>query len=209
MGENVSDVGVLDKGMAILDAVERTPRGASELARAVGMSVSTTHRLATALTVHGLLRRDKEGRYWLGARFTNSTLSERAGPILEQLRDESGESAQLWVRRGTDRLCVASVASCAELRVSLPVGAIVPLSRGSAGQVLTDEAAVTRQGWAESLAQRQAGIGSVSAPVKAHGETVAAVCLSGPLDRLAPSPGQRYGDLVVSAASRLQEASRY
>lgn len=201
----ITGVGVLDKGVAILDAVECRPCGMSELARRVDLSVSTTHRLATALTVHGLLRRDGQGAYRLGPRFAHSTLAERAGGVLEDLRDESGESAQLWVRRGSNRLCIASVASTAELCVNLPVGAMIPLPAGSAGQILSHDVASPRPSWTESLGHRAAGIGSVSAPVQAYGETVAAVCLSGPLDRLAPSPGERYGDLVMAAALRIQD----
>ncbi len=211
MASNVTGVGVLDKGIAIIDVVERGPAGASELAREVGMSVSTAHRLASALVAHGLLRRDSEGRYRLGPRFATSALTEMALPVLEDLRTRTGESAQLWVLRGDQRLCVASVDSREELRASLPVGALLPLTRdsvpqGSAARVLLDDGSVAERGWAESVAQRQPGVASVSAPVRLHGQIAAAVCVSGPLHRLGSRPGRRYGALVVAAARQIQQA---
>lgn len=66
MGGTVTGVDVLDKDVAIPDVVERAPAGASELARENGLLVSTAHRLANALVVHGLLRRDPDGRFRLG-----------------------------------------------------------------------------------------------------------------------------------------------
>ncbi|WP_279580258.1 helix-turn-helix domain-containing protein [Fodinicola feengrottensis] len=80
MKETVTGVGVLDKGVAILDVVERRPVGASELARAIGLSVSTAHRLANAMVTHGLLTRDESGVYRMGSRFVTSALVELSRP---------------------------------------------------------------------------------------------------------------------------------
>jgi DNA-binding IclR family transcriptional regulator len=206
VGGTVTGVGVLDKGVAILDVVERSPAGASELARETGLSVSTAHRLANALVAHGLLRRDPDGRFRLGPRFATSVLTEVALPVLADLRDRTGESAQLWVRRGEHRLCVAAVDSTAELRAALAVGTLLPLPLGSAATALLGETDVGRRGWVESVAERAPGVGSVSAPVRLHGEVAAAVCLSGPLHRLGRRPGERYGQAVVGAARQVETA---
>lgn len=126
----VTGVGVLDRVIAILDTVERTPMGASELARHLGLSMPTTHRLAGAMVRHGLLRRDTEGRLHPGERFAVSALSGAAEPVLEELRGETGETAQVWVRRGEDRLCLLTLDSRAELRATLPAGTRLPLADG-------------------------------------------------------------------------------
>ncbi len=205
----ITGVGVLDKGVALLDVVERQPMTVSELSRELGMTLTTCHRLTTALTSHRLLRRDDEGRFHLGHRFTTSSLVEVGTPVLRQLRDETGETVQLWVRRGDARLVVLSVDSELELRAALPVGSQVPLSDGgSAALVLL--AARPAQGhaaastWAESVATRTPGLGSVSAPVHQHGDVLAAVCLVAPLARLRQSPGADYGDRVLDAARRVE-----
>lgn len=59
---------------------------------------------------------------------------ERARPVLERLRDLTSESAQLYVREGENRVCVASVERTGGgLRDAVPVGAMLPLGRGSGG----------------------------------------------------------------------------
>lgn len=60
--------------------------------------------------------------------------------------------------------------------------------------------------WVESIQARAPGVGTVSAPVRLHGDTIAAVCLSAPIQRLQPSPGLRFGAQVVAAAARIEAA---
>ena len=55
------------------------------------------------------------------------SLNEAAGPALEALRDATGESVQLFVRRGRVRVCTASMESPHSLRTIVPVGALPPL----------------------------------------------------------------------------------
>ena len=63
-----SGVGVLDKSVAVLEAVEDGARSLAELVAATGLTRATTHRLATALETHGLLARESRGRWRLGPR---------------------------------------------------------------------------------------------------------------------------------------------
>ena len=60
-----------------------------------------------------------------------------------------------------------------------------------------------------SLAEREPGVASVSAPVRGpSGRVIAAVSISGPLERLSRQPGRLHADAVVSAATRLTELIR-
>jgi DNA-binding IclR family transcriptional regulator len=53
------------------------------------------------------------------------------------------------------------------------------------------------------------GVASVSAPVRGpSGRVVAAVSVSGPLERLSRQPGRLHAAAVVSAANRLTEVLR-
>jgi DNA-binding IclR family transcriptional regulator len=199
--ESLSGVGVLDKAFGILDALEAGPRSLTELVAATGLSRATTHRLAVALEVHGMVRRDGDGRFGLGRRLL--PLAELARPALEALRDETGESVQLYVRQGPVRVCVLSLESPHGLRTIVPRGATLPLDRGSAGRVLSG-GDPGRRGWIESVEEREPGVASVSAPVRdAHGDVVAAVSVSGPVQRTTRAPGRRYGDAVTRAARSL------
>ncbi|MFC0449314.1 IclR family transcriptional regulator [Rhodococcus jostii] len=210
--EQRKTVGVLSRAFAIIDAVETRPMITSELARTVGLSKSTTQRLVTELANYGYLRRDSGGRYWLGYRFTAAGMSDIALPVLRDLSESTGESSQLWVRRGDLRLCVASIESSNELRATMPVGTAFPLAEGSSGHVLAgdfdDDPAARRRGWWQTLSERVPGLGSVSAPVRVDGEIVASVCVSGPLHRLGDDPGDRLGPAAIDAAQRIEKSLR-
>jgi DNA-binding IclR family transcriptional regulator len=204
MGSTVSGVGVLDKAVTILDALEPGPRTLAELTEATGLSRATVHRLAVALEAHGLVARD-DNRFCLGPRFVRRSLSETATPALERLREETGESVQLYVPRGDERLCLVSLESPHGLRTIVPVGAVLPMDRGSAAKVLRDPALK----WAESVEERERGVASVSAPVLRDGAVVAAVSVSGPIERTTRSPGRRYSKAVVAAARQVEETAGF
>ncbi len=130
-----SGVGVLDKAMFLLNLVEyHQPIGFQALNEAVGYPRTTTHRLVSALEIHGFLSRNEKGLLITGSRFATASLSQIAAPILKQLSADTGESTQLFVRRGLQRLVILSVESTAELRTMVPVGALLTAKKGSAGR---------------------------------------------------------------------------
>ncbi|MCA1690797.1 MAG: IclR family transcriptional regulator [Actinobacteria bacterium] len=205
--EIVSGVGVLDKAISILDALEAGPLSLTELIAETPLSRATAHRLAVALETHRLVARDEDGRFLLGPRLARPDISVIAGPALERLREATGESVQLYVRRGEQRVCVAALESPHGLRTIVPVGAVLPLELGSAGKVLSLDAGAIGRGWAQSVEERQRGVASVSAPVREPGgQVVAAVSVSGPIERTTRAPGRRYASDVLAAAAELEEA---
>jgi DNA-binding IclR family transcriptional regulator len=59
----------------------------------------------------------------------------------------------------------------------------------------------------ESVEEREAGVASVSAPVHdRRGAVIAAISVSGPVERLTRTPGERYGPQVVAAGRELSAA---
>jgi DNA-binding IclR family transcriptional regulator len=209
----ISGVGVLDKSCAVVEAVhERGPASLADLVEATGLPRPTVHRLAAALEKQRLLRRAEDGRYRLGFRLAawgssaagEGALLDIATPVLVELREETGESAQLYVRDGETRVCLASLERRGGgLRDTVPTGAVLPLAKGSGGKALAGD--VQPRGWAESVAEREAGVASVSAPVRdSSGRVLAAVGVSGPIERLGRSPGRRYGEAVVAAAAAIE-----
>lgn len=214
MEQTLSGVGVLDKSIGILDAVAESPgpRTLGDLVEATGLPKATAHRLAAALEAHGLLRRDRDGRYLLGVRLIGLgraaaddwPVAEAARPALEALRDLTGESVQLYRRDGEHRVCVVSLESRHELRTIVSQGARLPLERGSAGRILSGQADTAR--WTASVGERAPGVASVSAPIVVAGELVAAVGISGPIERLGANPGARHGEAVARAAGEIATA---
>jgi DNA-binding IclR family transcriptional regulator len=234
--DNSSGVGVLDKTVAVLTTLESGPASLAQLTVATGLARPTVHRIAVALERHRLLTRDTQGRFILGPRITElataageDRLLAIAQPVLIQLRDQTGESAQLYRRQGESRICVAAAERATGLRDTVPVGSALPMSAGSAAQVLlaweepermhrglrgarfsaATLAQVRRRGWGASVAEREAGVASVSAPVRGQGgKIVAAVSVSGPIERLTRSPGRLHAPAVVQAGEMISEALR-
>lgn len=210
-------MGTLDKAVTVLDALADGPLALADLVAATGLSRATAHRLATALEAHDLVRRDDEGRFAPGLRLVALgraaaeafPLADLARPALAALRDATGESTQLYVREHDQRICVAALESPHGLRTIVALGAALPLERGSAGAVLRGEPHVSEQGWAQSVGEREPGVASVSAPVHdGDGRVVAAVSVSGPIERTGRSPGRRWGAEVAAAARRIEQTAR-
>lgn len=229
--EQTSGVGVLDKSVLVLGAVQAGAGSLAALVEHTGLSRATVHRLAVALEVHRLLARDREGRWRLGSRLAElaggsagDALLDRAAGVLARLRDTTGESVQLYRRQGDRRVCVAAAERGSGLRDTVPVGTSLPMTAGSAAQVLLAWAPedplvrsaaftprtlseVRRRGWAHSVAERESGVASVSAPVRTRdGRVLAAVSVSGPLERLTRFPGRLHAEAVLGAAAELARA---
>ena len=204
-------VGVLDKAMVVMRAVSDAPRGLAELQASTGLPRATAHRLASALEAHGLLRRDASGRFELGHGLValgqlsanRFPLVDVARPVATALRDATGEAVQVFVREGSQRRCVLSLESAHGLRWIVPEGSLLPIEVGSSGRLLEGEPA--RNGWMQSVGEREAGVASVSAPIHtADGAIIGALSVSGPVERLTKQPGKRFGTMIVAAASKIR-----
>ena len=230
-----SGIGVLDKAVGVLHAIAESPCGLAELCQRTGLPRATAHRLAAGLEVHRLLARDATGRWQLGPGITelsarvDDPLLAAGAVVLPALREATGESVQLYRREGTERVCVAAAEPPAGLRDTVPIGARLPMTAGSGAKVLlaySDPATVQavlpsaifnenalddvrRHGWAQSVAEREPGVASVSAPVRgAYGEVIAAVSISGPIDRMGREPGTRWADRLLAASEDLTRLLR-
>ena len=213
-------------------ALEAGPQTLTQLVTATHLARPTAHRLAVALEFHRFVARDSQGRFVLGPRLGElasaageDRLLASANPVLVALRDHTGESAQLYRRQGEQRVCVAAAERSIGLRDSIPIGLTLSMKAGSAAQILlaweepdqlhrglhgasftaTNLSAV-RRGWAQSIAEREAGVASLSAPVRGpSGRVIAAVSISGPIERMGRQPGRQHAAAVVTAAKRLTD----
>jgi len=107
---------VIDRAVAIIDAVrEHSPASLAAVARASGLSEATALRYVTALRQHRVIRRDPVGStYSLGMRLfewgeaaSGAYDPKRiAGPMLERIVDEFGETVELAGLETRNRLIV-------------------------------------------------------------------------------------------------------
>jgi DNA-binding IclR family transcriptional regulator len=227
-----SGIGVLDKAVNVLRAAAAEPCGLADLCQRTGLPRATAHRLAVGLEAHGLLHRGSDGRWRPGSALAElasgggDPLLEAAAAVLPRLRDITGESVQLYRREGAQRVCVAAAEPASGLRDTVPVGTRLPMTAGSGAKVLAAWAEpavqrtvlaeavfgervlidVRRRGWAQSVAERESGVASVSAPVRdSSGQVVAAVSVSGPVERIGRRPGVRWAADLLAAAEALQQ----
>lgn len=234
--DNSSGVGVIDKMSYVLDALETGPCNLASLVTATGLPRPTAHRLALALEHHRMVSRDAAGRFVLGPRLAelagamgDDRLLAAAPSALNWLRQQTGESTQVYRRQGSQRICIAAAERASGLRDTVPVGTSLSMQAGSAAQVLLawedpemlsesllnarfsaqSLSAVRKRGWAQSVGEREAGVASVSAPVRGPGgRVVAAISVSGPIERLTRTPGRIHAKPVKIAADRLAAALR-
>ena len=141
----MSDVGVLDKVMAILQSF---PDGSTRLdprvvAVDLGMTAPTAYRLMKGMAEHGLLEQDG-GSYRLGVTLLHlgsrvaDGLEVRhvARAHMEWLRDRTHENAELHLRHGWSRVPIEVVSSRLNLRPMGQVGVPFPLHVGASSKVL-------------------------------------------------------------------------
>lgn len=227
----------LQRLLAILEVVANTPGGATatQVSTGTDLSLSTTSRLLQQLVGEGVLdRSDRGGAYTIGWRLVSIArdgsdrfdVRERVRPILEGLRDLSGETSSLHTRSGTNRICIAAAQSHQAVARTVPVGLSLGLVGSATGVVLLagtsaaerdqlfpsmndEERAdleasidlVRERGWLLVADAWQTGVTGISAAVrKGDGDIVAALSVSGPSARFRKQTATSLSDRLLDAA---------
>ena len=231
----------IDRAASLLvRVVESTrPLAVGELAALSALPKSTTSRLVGALERQGLVQRTGDRRHLrpgpVLVRFAQADgaqrLVELAGPALERLANETGETINLAVpaQLGADHLdqrdCEHFVGAtnwvgrrvphhvAANGKVFMAFGvAPVPdeLERFTAhtvtdrGQLESLLEPVRRRGYATAVDELEVGLAAMAAPVRdGSGEVVAALSISGPTGRLTSERIERLAPLLIDQADRL------
>ncbi len=215
------------------------PVSFTALTESAGLARSTTSRLLSALERAALLERDIDGNYLPGLMFTRyaakhdpeADLTRLAQPILDRLRDITGETVNLGVPRGNTVVHVSQAdsrfllgtqdwtqvevpAHCSALgRVMHAYGALpkpAQLRRLTAATMVeprryaVELANIRRTGFAVTIDELEVGLTGLAAPVTQGSQVVAAVGISGPTARLKPRVDQ-FGRLLVEQADHLSE----
>jgi DNA-binding IclR family transcriptional regulator len=135
---------VLHKVTQILDcfSVENPEPTLQQIVRGTGLPSSTCQRLVQNMVREGFLDRDGD-RYRIGMRFVQWSTPGTIGldivrtvrPILQQLRDETGETACLYMRDGPHRTVVAVAETRHVVMRPFHVGQVMPLHAGAPGKI--------------------------------------------------------------------------
>ncbi len=157
-------------------------RGASEVARATGLSVSTAHRLLVALTSNGLLSSDPSGRYTLGPLVSQlasggvrTHLRAASLPLMQRLRDHVAETVGLHeLMASGERAVIDQAESHQPLhRCYTEIGVPIPVTLGAPGKAIL--AFLSSQRRADVLSEpiRQVTRATVTDPRRLERELVA------------------------------------
>jgi DNA-binding IclR family transcriptional regulator len=129
-----------------LKLLAEQPRRFTGIARELKLTKATAHRLLKALEQAELIKKNPlSGRYHLGpliSQLTASLISEHQLLItcstaeMRKLRDLSGETVNLQIPLGTERMCLEEIQSNEYIKYVSGKGAVYPIFAGSAGKML-------------------------------------------------------------------------
>lgn len=229
--------------LTLLEAIARgrEPKGLMELAALAHLDKSTAARLLADLLEEQFVTREERTKQYsvgpallalAGAVLRGSSVVSVSRPQLENLRDLSGESASLHIRRGGERLCIAGLESPQLIRRIVVVGEPAPLYSGPTGKVLLAfsprsttvpviEAAVRSgidrdwlltkldsirsHGYMCAIGDRTPDAGAIAMPVFDSTGLVAALTVSGPGDRFTMQTMRAFVPTLRAAAAHISE----
>lgn len=242
-----SSVLVLEKAVRLLDCFtpERAHLSIGELHHLTGMPLSTVARLVNTLVSLELIHKSGDSYgiglrvlTWTAAATAGSDLLEAANDVAARLRDQTGETAGMYIARGTTRVAVVVKLSKQSILFRGYVGQLMPMGAGAAGKVFLAHDShllsavlvemshgagveispqleaqlmlVREQGWILTEQEREDGLNSLAAPVfDSTGAVVAALGIGGPSFRLNATSAQEFGPLVAEAAASLSSTLGY
>lgn len=145
----------LVRGLEVIDAVAQGVLGLAELADRIGLTRSTTHRLAGTLVEHRYLNFQRGAGYSLGPRLLElgylagrqTSLPRVARAHLEDLASATGDTVHLGVLDGPRALYLDKISGTRRVEVSSRIGERQPLRSTGLGKALILDA--TEAQWRE------------------------------------------------------------
>ena len=230
----VKTIRSVDNALTVMEGVASSqPIGVSALARLLDLDKNAVQRILLTLGQAGWIRQVDSGEWQItsrplqiGTRYIPG-LRDAARPHLEQLQRDSGETVLLFARDGLAMVVLDAIDSGHALRMTVPVGTAVPISRsGAFDSFLSDadrdllaagdaQAEVTDRASAQHLADvRSVGYFvlddlypnaiAAGAPVfNAHATPVACVTVVGPRARVDKTIAHRFGELSATTAAAI------
>ena len=217
---------------------------ARQLADRTGIALPSVYRYLALLRETGLLAGNERGNYRLSARLMGlaraaeaaESIIEVAGPVMQDLAEQTGETVILVRLIGRSAVCVHRVQSAQQLRISFEPGQSLPLERGASARLLLaslapdvrreylaplaerdPEAAALlekkilvagQQGYAVSEEEIHKGVFASSVPVMQGKRTVAVLTLPSPLVRAPLEHRTQLLRQVQAAAAVISEKLR-
>ena len=162
----------------------------------------TTYRILRSLEKYGYVSRLKNKDYvvgtqalYLSAIYTQSNHLEQIRPIVDEIRDISGETASFFVEEDSMRICLYRAHSRDEIRHNIEQGSRLELNRGASGRIIlaygkrkNDKTGFYKEirdaGYYLSIREHNASLFALAVPViSSSSKFVGAIVVSGPISR--------------------------
>ena len=185
-----------------------------------GINMSTAVRLCATLEKDQYLKRNSRGIYSIGPQIERLAqtyrqqfnLEEIIRPLLNELRDQTEESASFYVIDGEERICLFREDSRHTIRHVVNEGVRLPLNRGVVGPLLMAFSGaagskydkIRKTGYYEAEG-REMFTASVAAPVFNSADSlVGALVVSGPTTRFIPAERRKATKLIIQYTKQLK-----
>ncbi|TMS00587.1 IclR family transcriptional regulator [Nonomuraea basaltis] len=224
------------------EVASRQPAGVGELARGLGLPKSTVQRSLRTLHDAGWIRPaggavtrwQVTSKALQVGRRAELGLRDVALPVMEELRQRTGETIHLMVPEGDAVVLIERLETDKPLRIVLPLGIRLPLHASANGKAVlahldrpiaelpaytgttiidpellrAELAEVRARGYADNRGEWRADIAAVASAVLGPEGPVASLSVSTPASRMPDDLRPEYGKLVTQAARTLTESLR-
>ena len=194
----------IEKCLQILSlfSLDKTQFSINEICEKLDFNVSTIYRILSTLEEYGYVSRLKSKDYvvgtqalYLSAIYTQSNHLEQIRPIVDAIRDISGETASFFVEEDSMRICLYRAHSRDEIRHNIEQGSRLELNRGASGRIIlaygkrkNDKTGFYKEirdaGYYLAIHEHNSSLFALAVPViSSSSKFVGAIVVSGPISR--------------------------
>ncbi|HEY4332778.1 MAG TPA: IclR family transcriptional regulator [Ilumatobacteraceae bacterium] len=228
----VKTIQSVENALVVIEALAREqPVGVSALARTVDLDKNAVQRILLTLGQSGWIRQ-LEGGEWtitskalqIGTHFT-AGLREAAHPHLVALQARTKETVLLFAHEGANMVVLDTVDSTQALRMTVPVGTVVPLRASAAFDAFLSDTAraklppvrpapsaaalakVRHDGWFVIDGLYPNAIAGGAPVTNARGTPVASITVVGPKVRVTKVDARALGQMAAETARLISGAT--
>lgn len=194
----------IEKCLQILSmfSLDKSSFSIKEICEQLNFNVSTAYRILSTLEDYGYVSRLKNKNYvvgtqalYLSAIYTQSNHLEQIRPIVDFIRDVSGETSSFFVEEDDKRICLYRAHSRDEIRHNIEQGSRLDLNRGASGRIILaygkrnkDKKGfykdIRDKGYYLSINEHNPSLFALAVPVLSNSNKfVGAIVVSGPITR--------------------------